>query len=102
MDISSRAFSSMQYPLALLVILTATLLGWHRFGMDRVLVLNAHSSQLFEAHDDRTEGGASRAIVRREGESMVLECQLNKKYEWPYCEIGIPLAAPPKGLDLTQ
>lgn len=101
MEVSTRTFSVMHYPLALLVVLTVGLLAWHQVGMDRVLVLDATSGHTFEAHDDRTEGGSSVATVRREGKSIVLDCELSKKYEWPYCEIGILLASPPKGLDLT-
>jgi diguanylate cyclase (GGDEF)-like protein len=102
MNIPARAFSLMQYPLALLIVLTIALIFWHQVGMDRALVLDAADGRLIEAHSDSTEGGKSVAVLSRKGKTAILDCRLDKSYAWPYCEVAISLARMPQGVDLTD
>lgn len=84
-----------------LVALTVGALAWNQFGMQKVLVVDGSSPYLVSAIDDRSSQGRSISSLRREGRSLVLDCEIAKGYEWPYCELGITLRHPPAGLDFT-
>ncbi|KAF0813175.1 Response regulator PleD [Andreprevotia sp. IGB-42] len=85
-----------------LTLLTVTLLVWHQYGMNRVLRIDGSSPYKMEAVDDRLTGGGSRASLKRVGTRLHVECQLSDKYEWPFCELGIPLTKPQNGLDFSD
>src|ERR1700693_1489692 len=98
---TARVSSFLRYTLPVLIVLTLVLPIWQHVGMDRVFALDPAEGHWFSAHDDRPEGGTSVATLTRDGKSMVLDCQLEKKYEWPFCEISILLAEMPNGIDLS-
>ena len=100
MEFTVRAFP-LHHPMAFLVAVTAALLVWHQFGMNRELVLGSATGHVIEVHDDRTEGGNSVSSLKRDGDKATLECRIGKQYEWPYCDISIVLAKAPSGVDLT-
>ncbi len=91
----------MHYLTVAMIVLTAALLWWHRYGMVRVLELSADSGHAIEARDDRGDGGISRAeLARRDG--LDLTCTLAKgAYAWPYCGYHILLGEGESGVDLS-
>jgi diguanylate cyclase (GGDEF)-like protein len=98
---SAGAFSFLRYASLLLILLTTGLLTWHRYGMNTVYDVSPNRGFAYEARDDRFQGGESVASLERVGDAMALNCQLSKKYQWPYCETEIFLAKMPEGIDLT-
>ena len=82
--------------------MTATLLLWQKFGMNRVLQIDTNSQYPIQVNDDRSEGGASVGIFSRSKNGLVLDCVLKTKYEWLYCEIIITLTGADKGIDLSN
>ncbi|WP_148716197.1 GGDEF domain-containing protein [Chitinolyticbacter meiyuanensis] len=88
---------------AAMVALSAVLLLWQHFGMNRVLRIDGHGEFQVAVSDDRSNGGQSVATLKRDDGAFVLDCQLSDSYEWPFCELGITLAAQPEaGLDLSH
>lgn len=88
--------------MALLAITVITLV-WNRWGMEHRLVIDAHSRWAVQAVDDRElDGGDSVAQLRRDGRSLLLDCQLGKGYQYPFCELQFVLGSPPQGLDLSD
>jgi signal transduction histidine kinase len=104
MDFSSRALRRMQYVVPLLVVLTLTLLLWHHFGMERVLELSAADPHAIVAIDDRSEGGASdsRSMLVTTRDALLLNCQLRRGFEWPYCKFHFSIGKESKGLDFSD
>ncbi len=98
---SAGAFSFLRYASLLLILLTIGLLTWHRYGMNQVYALDPSRGFEYTAQDDRDQGGDSIAAVERRGNTILLHCQLNKKYQWPFCQTAVSLAKLPKGVDLT-
>ncbi len=98
---SARIFSTLNYLLMLLIVLTIGLLTWHHFGMNRVFRIDASSTYRLQPQDDRSDGGKSVATLKRTEKSLLLDCDLDRSYAWPYCEFSILLAEAPKGVDLT-
>ncbi len=85
-----------------LVLATLLALAWHSRAPDRSLVINADSAFGMRTVDDRASGGKSRATLKRGNGSLVLECNIEAAYQWPYCEIAVDLGAAPQGMDLSQ
>ncbi len=98
---SAGAFSFLRYASLLLILLTISLLTWHRYGMNKIYALDPSRGFVYTAQDDREQGGASVASVDRRGNTIVLHCQLSKQYQWPFCQTAVDLAKVPKGVDLT-
>jgi diguanylate cyclase (GGDEF)-like protein len=88
--------------LFVLVGLTLLLLAWNQFGMESSMVVDASSPYRVDAVDDRGEGGASVARLRREANANVLDCEIRQGYAWPYCEITFTLSKEPAGVDLSR
>ena len=99
---SAGAFSFLRYASLLLILLTVGLLTWHRYGMSNVYALDPSRGFRYTAQDDREQGGDSVASVEQHGNTVVLHCQLNKKYQWPFCQTAVDLSQVPEGIDLTS
>jgi diguanylate cyclase (GGDEF)-like protein len=78
--------------LGLLIIITLLSLAFQAYGPAKVLTL-AHDTQYhLEVIDDRTNGGKSVATLKRDGENLILDCEIiASEYPWPYCEISFVL-----------
>ena len=94
----------MQYVVPLLVGLTLTLLLWHHFGMERVLELSAADPHAIVGMDDRSEGGASdsRSTLVTTKDALLLNCQLRRGFDWPYCKFHFTIGKESKGLDFSD
>ena len=90
--------------LLLLIAATLVALAWNQFGMGTVLTLDGSSPYAVSTVDDRREpAGSSVAALRRQGDKLILECQVHAKgYEWPYCELHFELKPAPQGLDFSS
>jgi diguanylate cyclase (GGDEF)-like protein len=84
-----------------LLAITAGLLAWHHYGMERVLELTGSSVAPVTANDDREMRGGSIARLERVGSSLRMHCKLVRQYEWPYCRIRFELGSEFKGTDLS-
>jgi len=85
-----------------LAAVTVAALLWNQFGMDSVLAIDAQSTYAVRAIDDRLSGGNSVASVRKENDTLVMDCTIKAGYEWPYCEMAIELEKAPAGVDLSR
>src|ERR1700733_9794889 len=101
METSSATFSFLRGASLALIFLTILLLGWQRYGMDRIYVLDPRHGFVYTAQDDRFQAGDSVASMEQDAGSMTMNCQLGKKYAWPYCQTRIDIAKMPGGIDLT-
>ncbi|MDF3036725.1 MAG: hypothetical protein K0S28_1999 [Paucimonas sp.] len=88
--------------LIVMIIATALALLLHRYGMDAVFRIDGNSNFIANAVDDRDSGGKTQSTLRRENGKLILECQVDTSYQWPYCEIAIGLKQPPAGMDLSR
>jgi len=89
------------YALGLLVI-SPGLLVWQRFGMNRVLRIDAESPQRILLIDDSSSGGRTKASILRQGGQLVLDAQIAAGFAWPFAEMDISLADHPPGIDLSR
>jgi diguanylate cyclase (GGDEF)-like protein len=89
--------------LRFLVLLAVTLaaLLWNEFGMERHLRLAAGGVQAVSTVDDSSSGGKSSSTLRREGDDLVMDCDIRPGYAWPYCNLIFELGKPPQGVDLS-
>jgi diguanylate cyclase (GGDEF)-like protein len=109
MEISSRVLQWMQYLVALLVVLTLTLLLWHRFGMERVIELSpAHPHEVGVA-DDRGEPGSasaqadhSIATLTKSADALTMHCHVGRASNWPYCKYSFVTGHDNRGIDLSD
>lgn len=85
----------------LLLALTAGVLLWHQFGMMNIVELNAPSVAL-RAEDDRSDGGASVATLRRNGGAIEFRCHISARGRWPYCKAIFDLDPSGRGIDLSD
>ena len=99
---SAGAFSLLRYASLLLILLTVGLLTWHRYGMNKVYALDPARGFVYTAQDDRQQGGDSVSSIERHDNTIVLHCQLSKKYQWPFCQTAVYLAQVPSGIDLSS
>ncbi|MCV2357092.1 diguanylate cyclase [Paucibacter sp. B2R-40] len=90
----------------LLGLLLSTLLALYANAnwMTRILRLDASTLKLTQvvAVNDQEEGGRSVARVEQQGSGWVLHCNIQRGYEWPFCDMQIRLGQAGQGLDLTQ
>lgn len=84
-----------------LLIITAALLGWQHYGMERVIDLTGDQFPVF-IEDDRNSGGASVGSIERRGEDLIVHCHISRKIEWPYCKLGFSLLKGATGLDMSR
>jgi len=86
-----------------LVLIAATVLAllWNEFGMERRLAFSAKSGTPVSTVDDGSSGGKSSSVLRREGDDLVMECDIRAGYAWPYCNLVFDLGKIPKGIDLS-
>lgn len=66
---------------------------WQHFGMTRVLRIDKDWPHGFNAIDDSGMGGGTRSSLTVTEEGVLLTCDLSLDYQWPYCEIAVPLSA---------
>lgn len=85
-----------------LVLATVLALLWNRYGMNSALRIDARSPFIINAVDDRSSGGKSQSTLKREKGKLILECNIDVSYQWPYCEIAVTLKDPPAGMDLSR
>ncbi|MEO7495663.1 MAG: GGDEF domain-containing protein [Massilia sp.] len=102
MDFSRRALLIMQYALFALMGLTAGLLVWNHYGMERIVELSARSGVQFDVSDDRILQGDSVATVKRVGDNLIMNCKISTKTSWPFCKFVFYLGKGDKGMDLSQ
>jgi diguanylate cyclase (GGDEF)-like protein len=85
-----------------LIALTAAGLLWNEFGMERHVVLSGRSALPVHAVDDSSSGGKSSSALRRDGDDLVMDCDIRAGYAWPYCNLVFETGKPPKGIDLSD
>ncbi|MFL6629705.1 MAG: GGDEF domain-containing protein [Vitreoscilla sp.] len=85
-----------------LVLLVATMaaLLWNEFGMERRLSLSGRWKAV-QPVDDSSSGGKTSSTLRRDGDDLVMDCEIRPGYAWPYCTLVFELARPPQGVDLS-
>lgn len=82
--------------------LSAALLLWHRYGMNRTFGLADLRTHPVSPSDDRIFAGESVATVTRTPDGLLLECRLVATYAWPYCELRLQLTPDNTGIDLSR
>lgn len=88
---------------ALLVVLTITVLIVHRFGPQRDFFVDVASGYKTSAGDDRTSGGNSKARVKDDQSAMKLLCNIKEGYAYPYCQYNINISdSNLTGIDLSK
>ncbi len=90
--------------LGVLILITLVVLLLQYFGPQKTLVLGVDAGVRIETIDDRGNGGASIAKLTREGERLILDCEIiASSYAWPYCEISFILTSDEtgRGIDLS-
>ena len=85
-----------------LLVLTAVLLTWHHYGMERVITLSPSAPYTYHSATDKNDGGASTVALRRVGDALQMDCQLVKQVDWPYCKVRFEVGTAASGLDLSQ
>ena len=85
----------------LLIAATVLVLVWNQFGMERHLALSGASAVGVRTVDDSSSGGRSSSTLRREGDDLVMECDIRAGYAWPYCSLVFELGKVPRGVDLS-
>ncbi|MGF1687388.1 GGDEF domain-containing protein [Photobacterium japonica] len=70
-------------------------------GFDKEYSISAKNSSV-KCIDDRTQGGNTVSEIDINGQSLVLNCDIGDKGQWPYCEIAIDLSKTTQGLDLSN
>jgi hypothetical protein len=99
----------MQYLVALLVLLTLTLLLWHRFGMERVIELSPlhpHEVSVYDDHDESSQASDqpdnSVATLEKSADALTMHCRLGRALSWPYCKFRFVTGHDDKGIDLSE
>lgn len=90
--------------LGLLILITLVLLLLQYIGPQKTLVLGTDAGAQITTIDDRSNGGSSVAHLTRDGERIILECEIiASSYTWPYCEISFILidGNTGRGIDLS-
>lgn len=96
-----RLLDYAHYFFAGLLVITAALLIWQHYGMEKVLDLSGdHFPVTIE--DDRSGGGASVGRLERRGQDLIVHCQISRKIEWPYCKLGVSFLKGATGLDMSR
>lgn len=102
MNFFRRVLQLMPYMVGTLMVLTVVLPIWHHFGMTRVLEVSDRSGNVIETRDDRGDQGASVATLKRGNGTVLVTCELIKKFDWPYCGFFLEFARAPGGVDLSS
>lgn len=97
-----NAFRDPIWGLVCLLAVSACLLLWHQYGMNRSLRLAAADPYAIWPYDDRDMGGKSVARVRRTPSAILLQCKLNAEYATPYCGFSLSLSETTTGVDLSR
>ena len=99
----ARILGHARYVFGGLLLLTAVLLTWQHFGMEKVVELTNGRFPI-GIEDDRSSsaGGASVGVIEREGRDLVVRCRLVHKYGWPYCKLTISFLKGAVGMDLSK
>ncbi len=92
----------MQYVVGMLIMLTIGVLVWHHFGMERVMEFSAASGRAVEVVDDRIQGGTSVGKLTRRKDALVMDCDLTKTFQWPYCRILFTLSRNEHGVNFSD
>lgn len=95
-----RLLDYAHYFFAGLVLITAVLLTWQHYGMEKVINLAGADFPVF-IEDDRIGGGASVGLIERRGQDLVVRCQISRKVEWPHCKLGFSFLKGATGLDMS-
>lgn len=96
-----RSYWLRWYVLALLVI-TVALFVWHRYGMNHAILIDPNAAFRISTDDDRHHGGKSVANYEITDDGIVLLCDYDTGYPWPYCHLNIHLAEGDQGVDLSK
>ena len=88
--------------LACLLALSACLLLWHHYGMNRSLQVTAAAPYTIWPYDDRAMGGKSVGEIRKTPSAIELHCRLNAEYATPYCGFSVSLSETTRGIDLSR
>ena len=84
-----------------LMVVTAILLAWQHYGMEKVVELTGDHFPVY-VEDDRISGGASVGSLERRGQDLIVHCHVARKSEWPFCKLGFDLRKGATGLDMTR
>jgi diguanylate cyclase (GGDEF)-like protein len=84
-----------------LLVITAILLAWQHYGMEKVVELTGDHFPTY-IEDDRGGGGASVGSLERRGQDLIVHCHIAKKSEWPFCKLGFDLLKGATGLDMSR
>lgn len=87
---------------AVLALLTAGLLLWQHYGMERVVDLTDPRFGMY-INDDRQSGGSSGGSLARSGGDLRFHCRIATAIDWPYCKLSVNLEdSERKGVDMTK
>jgi diguanylate cyclase (GGDEF)-like protein len=84
-----------------LLILTAVLIAWQHYGMERVVELTRDHFPV-GVEDDRTAGGASVGSLERKGRDLIVHCHISRKNQWPYCKLTFDFLKGANGIDMSR
>ncbi|WP_158584065.1 GGDEF domain-containing protein [Salinibius halmophilus] len=71
----------------LLILATAFVLWAQRVGLTTSIEVLSDDRFIATPLDDRANEGKSVATLRKEGDSLIVECEIVRStYQWPYCE----------------
>jgi diguanylate cyclase (GGDEF)-like protein len=96
----SRILHNARYVFGALIVLTAVLLTWHQYGMERTFEMTGEHIPI-TVEDDRSTGGHSEGYLERRGDAYVMHCKLARGYAFPYCKMLFPLQSTRNGFDMS-
>jgi diguanylate cyclase (GGDEF)-like protein len=97
----SRILHNARYVFGALIVLTAVLLTWHQYGMERTFELTGEHIPI-TVEDDRGTGGHSEGYLERRGDAYVMHCKLARGYAFPYCKMLFAMQSTRSGLDMSE
>ena len=82
---------------------TVMALLWNQYGMNVLLMVDAHTAYPVQLFDDRAGNnqGHSVATLRRDGDALVMLCDVRAGYQYPFCQLSVRLGTAPEGIDLS-
>jgi diguanylate cyclase (GGDEF)-like protein len=83
-----------------LLVITAILLAWQHYGMEKVVELTGDHFPIW-VEDDRSGGGGSVASIEKNGRDLIVHCHIVKKYGWPYCKLTFDFLKGSEGMDMS-
>ena len=90
-----------RYVFGTLLAITAVLLAWQHYGMEKVVELTGDHFPVF-MEDDRGGGGASVGSIERRGQDLIVHCHISRKIDWPYCKLGFSFLKGATGVDMSR